>query len=213
MEFKDNLKRIREERKLTQEYIADEIGISRQSVSKWEKGQTEPDIETIKRLCLILDCQVTDLIEEPNIKQKESRGKLYTTLFVFGVAFVIAFLTFLVLFIVNITNYMGFYETAKETGLGGVGGYFLASEYNQVALKLGEEAGAADPVLYGATLINTNYTKYGDKFWFNVLGEPPVINWVFLILFISFGVISVCLFMISIFTRRSSKEEGGSNNA
>lgn len=76
MDFKNNFKRLREENNLTQEDIANEIGISRQSVSKWENGVNEPDLETIEKLCVIFHCSVDDLVigktivEEANNKTK-----------------------------------------------------------------------------------------------------------------------------------------------
>lgn len=193
MEFKDNLKKLREEKRLTQEFIADEIGISRQSVSKWEKGQSEPDIETLKKLCEILNCQINDLIDGPNIKEKKGINTKTITklLFAVGIIFIVAFITFAILFIVNVVNYNNFFVEAKQAGIEGVGGYFNASEYNQMALKIGEKAGAADPILYGTTILNANYTNYGGVFWYNSLNpNGEHIEWAFMILMIAFAVLS-----------------------
>lgn len=41
---------LRTQRSLTQEAVAEKIGVSRQAVAKWEKGETLPDIETCIRL-------------------------------------------------------------------------------------------------------------------------------------------------------------------
>ncbi len=41
---------LRTQRGLTQEAVAEKIGVSRQAVAKWEKGETLPDIETCIRL-------------------------------------------------------------------------------------------------------------------------------------------------------------------
>ena len=42
--FGENLKRMRKETELTQEKLADFLGVSFQAVSKWERGETFPDI-------------------------------------------------------------------------------------------------------------------------------------------------------------------------
>ena len=42
-------------RVFTQEYLAEKLGISRQSVSKWEKNVTKPDTANLMRLCDLLD--------------------------------------------------------------------------------------------------------------------------------------------------------------
>ena len=84
--------------------------------------------------------------------------------------------------------------TEGQKGLAGVGQSFDASQYNAVATKIGEGAKASDPALYGATVINANYTKYGTKFYFN---GSAIINWGALInAVISFIIIAVVLFII-----------------
>ena len=49
MKFNEKLKFLREKRGYTQEEIAHKLNISRQSISKYENGINEPDIETIKK--------------------------------------------------------------------------------------------------------------------------------------------------------------------
>ncbi|MBO1704393.1 helix-turn-helix domain-containing protein, partial [Eubacterium callanderi] len=43
----ENLIRLRHERKITQEELADYIGVTKGSVSKWEKNISKPDLQTI----------------------------------------------------------------------------------------------------------------------------------------------------------------------
>ena len=47
MEIKDLLRINRENNKLTQEQLADKIYVSRQTVSKWDRGESLPDLENI----------------------------------------------------------------------------------------------------------------------------------------------------------------------
>ena len=84
--------------------------------------------------------------------------------------------------------------TDGQKGLAGVGQSFAAADYNAIATSVGEAAGASDPALYGATIISSNYTKYGSNFYFN---GCAIINWGALInAFISFIIIAVVLFII-----------------
>ena len=62
MEFHQKLKLLREQRGLTQEELAEQLDITRQSVSKWELGINEPDLPTIRALCKILDCSYDALL-------------------------------------------------------------------------------------------------------------------------------------------------------
>ena len=45
MKFCDKLPKLRKENNLSQELLADKLGVSRQAVSKWESGSSYPDME------------------------------------------------------------------------------------------------------------------------------------------------------------------------
>lgn len=64
MNFGDNLKKLRKVKKISQEELADKIGVSRQSVSKWECGDAYPEMSNILILCTIFNCKINDLIHE-----------------------------------------------------------------------------------------------------------------------------------------------------
>ena len=50
MEVKDILRNLREKNHLTQEQMAERIGVTRQAVSRWETGMTQPNPELLKVL-------------------------------------------------------------------------------------------------------------------------------------------------------------------
>ncbi|MCL2828109.1 MAG: methyltransferase domain-containing protein [Oscillospiraceae bacterium] len=60
--FSNNLTRLRKGHKLTQEKLAEALGVSFQAVSKWETGQTYPDIELLPRLAQLLTTSVDSLL-------------------------------------------------------------------------------------------------------------------------------------------------------
>ncbi len=62
MEFKKSLKKYRTENKLTQDELGNKLGLSGKVISKWESGYTIPDIERIKSLCEIFNCEYEDLV-------------------------------------------------------------------------------------------------------------------------------------------------------
>ena len=64
MKFGDNLKQIRKSRKISQERLAEILGVSRQSVSKWETGENFPSMQNIMCLCDIFKCKINDLVHE-----------------------------------------------------------------------------------------------------------------------------------------------------
>ena len=64
MSIGTNIKRIREERKLTQENVADMLDVSFQAVSSWERDEYRPDIDNLIKLANKLDVSVSSLVEE-----------------------------------------------------------------------------------------------------------------------------------------------------
>lgn len=73
-----NLNRYRKLFKLTQEGVADRIGVSRQAVAKWETGETIPDIKSCAALAEMFGVTLDDLVRETNeevINIKHAKGK------------------------------------------------------------------------------------------------------------------------------------------
>lgn len=58
----NNLKLFRKKYGYTQEQVAERIGVSRQAVAKWEKGEALPDIENILALADIYEVTVDSLV-------------------------------------------------------------------------------------------------------------------------------------------------------
>ena len=59
--FKDNLVQLRKAHEMTQEDLAEKIGVSRQSVAKWESGDSLPDIDRCKSIAEIFGVSLDDL--------------------------------------------------------------------------------------------------------------------------------------------------------
>lgn len=62
MRFCDNLRALRRAENMSQERLAEKVGVSRQSVSKWETGEAYPEMSNIVALCTVFHCEITDLI-------------------------------------------------------------------------------------------------------------------------------------------------------
>ena len=59
--FSENLVRLRKLKQMTQEDIAEAVGVSRQAVAKWESGDTIPDIEKCRLLAELFEVSLDDL--------------------------------------------------------------------------------------------------------------------------------------------------------
>lgn len=62
MKFSDNLQNLRKQHNISQEQLAEQINVSRQSISKWESGDSYPETEKLIALCEIFDCKLDDLV-------------------------------------------------------------------------------------------------------------------------------------------------------
>lgn len=69
--FKDNLIQLRKLNNMTQEDVAEKVGVSRQAVAKWESGETAPDLERARLLAEVFGVSLDDLT---NYEPEENMG-------------------------------------------------------------------------------------------------------------------------------------------
>ena len=62
--FGKNLKELRIERKLSQQKFGEIIGFCNQTISFWESGSREPDLDTVVEIAHFFNVSVEDLLEE-----------------------------------------------------------------------------------------------------------------------------------------------------
>ena len=63
MSFRENLQHLRATRNMTQEQLAMLVGVSRQSVTKWEAEKAYPEMDKLLKLCQIFDCTLDELVQ------------------------------------------------------------------------------------------------------------------------------------------------------
>lgn len=59
----ESLKTARTRRGLTKVFVAKEVGVHANTISNWEKGESEPDASELKKLAILLECDVEELID------------------------------------------------------------------------------------------------------------------------------------------------------
>ena len=74
MNISENIKYHRNRLHLSQEYVADQLGISRQAVSKWETGQSQPTAQNLADLAMLFDISISELVEPERNKEEVSRA-------------------------------------------------------------------------------------------------------------------------------------------
>ena len=65
----------RKEKGLTQEQLAEKLGVTSKSISRWENGNTMPDYSLLKDLCNELDINVNELLSAEKIKVNDYMNK------------------------------------------------------------------------------------------------------------------------------------------
>lgn len=69
--FKDNLIHLRKMHRMTQEDLAECVGVTRQAIAKWESGETVPDLEKCRLLADAFGVSLDDLA---NFEPEENMG-------------------------------------------------------------------------------------------------------------------------------------------
>ena len=65
----------RKERKLTQLQLAEKLGVTDRSVSKWENGRCMPDLSLMKPLCNELGITINELLSGEKLDKKDYQDK------------------------------------------------------------------------------------------------------------------------------------------
>ena len=76
MSIGSNIKRLRREKEITQEQLAEYLGITSRAISQWECDRTAPDISQIPALCHIFDVS-SDILLGIDVEKNEERIKSY----------------------------------------------------------------------------------------------------------------------------------------
>lgn len=74
MKFDENLRVFRKQKEFSQEYLAEKMNVSRQTISKWENGTAMPDLKKLTDLASLFDVSMDELLgtSAPDYKTSES---------------------------------------------------------------------------------------------------------------------------------------------
>ena len=133
MSFRDKLLKLRSESKLSQQELADLIGVSRQTVSRWEAGKSVPSSNQIANICKAFHIQANDLVEtegefsdnaeqehtDPSLAESSREKKLSTPLIVLiGVFLLIAVIGLIVTIIYAVKD--ATYDTSSTVWIAAI---------------------------------------------------------------------------------------------
>ena len=83
MEFNNKLYELRKQKGLSQEELANRLNVSRQTISKWEVGESTPDMEKLAAISELFDISLDELVLDKATKKEEpteqtTKQKLYS---------------------------------------------------------------------------------------------------------------------------------------
>lgn len=76
MTLGQKIKKLRIENGLTQKDLADQVFVTFQTVSKWEKDENEPDVSTLRELAKLFNCSMDYLLSEDDEKEQEVKEEV-----------------------------------------------------------------------------------------------------------------------------------------
>ena len=76
MEFNNKLYELRKQKGFSQEELANRLNVSRQTVSKWEVGESSPDMEKLVAISEFFDISLDELVLDKTSKQDEASEQI-----------------------------------------------------------------------------------------------------------------------------------------
>ena len=76
MTLGEKIQYYRKKSSISQEELGNQLSVSRQSVSMWEKDITVPTVDNIKRLAAIFSVSTDELMSDGNIEEKKQRNHI-----------------------------------------------------------------------------------------------------------------------------------------
>lgn len=136
MELGNKILKLRKKQSLSQEELAEKINVTRQTISKWELGETTPDIKQAKELSKVFNISLDELVGNPKRdisyekinKIEDNSNMILKLLKVTGIT--MGILLFLILVIIASILFFSNYFKSEPTG-SGVGTY---CEYNDTII-------------------------------------------------------------------------------
>ena len=64
MKVSEKLRELRKKSGMTQEQVAQKIGLTRQAISSYESGRTEPGLDILKELSRVYDVEISELLSD-----------------------------------------------------------------------------------------------------------------------------------------------------
>ena len=164
VEFGEQLKKAREEKGLSQQALAEQLYVTRQSISRWERGDRSPDLVTTKRIAQILELSIDSLLSDEDMPEVVEKSPVIESRMGNNVSIALYMSIVLLRFIEQVQYLMEWYgiQAAKRFDYGTVN---LVSVFSYTI-----EAS------YGFNLYCKRFFCKDITVWFNYLSDSYIIQ-------------------------------------
>ena len=117
MKFNEKLIELRKKKGLSQEELGYEFDVTRQTISKWELGETSPDLKQSKKLSEIFNISLDELVNDlkkennnenvNNTNTQKLAGVVLKILKVIGILFLVFIIVYLMIIILSFAAFNG----------------------------------------------------------------------------------------------------------
>lgn len=109
-DLSENIVILRKQNKMSQSDLARHLFVTPQAISRWERGETEPDVETLKKLAELFNVSIEELIYGPTSKlSKNMRVIIHRSYFIFSIAMFLISIIAVVLIALDLDFYLIFF--------------------------------------------------------------------------------------------------------
>ena len=136
MNFSENLYRLRQQKGLSQEQLAERLNVSRQSVSKWESGAGYPEMDKILVLCDLFSCTMDELMRGEVKKEDDAAKKAECDALFSKLSRLFGFAVFLIVFGVSLLVTLAGMEGTKGDGRYALTGVCVLLVFVAIAVAL-----------------------------------------------------------------------------
>ena len=115
MKFNEKIIMLRKNKNLSQENLGNKLGVARQTISKWELGETTPEMDKLIKMSEIFEITLDDLMKdtEPNIDKNNANntntqklaGLIIKILKGIGIFIIIVFAITVIMMIMGLVSY------------------------------------------------------------------------------------------------------------
>lgn len=170
MEIGNNIQKLRKERNITQEQLAEKLNVTRQTISKWELGETYPDIDQSKRLSKIFKVSLDELTNNDTkdiIIAKVMNTEKLTKIIISILKIVLLIIVSLIIILVSIIFFKEYFDVKPVSQMQSIECIINNKHYSYEVYMNNETSYHIDKLITNDTEIEIdpkNYINFEDIF-------------------------------------------------